>query len=146
LAGWRDPDTLSAMTLPITWCLLAAAGPRVQDETFFEKYPWAWDMLLFFLAVGIVAVIIWYVRFVPALRGFVIHVTEEDITFTGQFPAAMQATVSAFLRQDVALPGTYQVRGHWEGRLLIVVVKGEHARPMEQRIRNFLKLNLKPPM
>ena len=113
-------------------------------ESLYDKYPWAWDMLLFFLAVGLVAVMIWFAKSARPARGFVIHVDEDDITFTGQFPTKMQALVIQFLRNDVALPGGYEVRGHWEDRLLVVVVIGDQAQPMEQRIRNFLKLHLKP--
>ena len=114
-------------------------------ESFFDKFPWAWDFMLFLLTVALVGVMIWFVKSTRVPRGFVIHVDEEDITFTGQFPPHMQATVIEFLRHDVALPGTYEIRGYWEDRLLVVAVKGDDARPVEQRIRNFLKLNLKPP-
>jgi hypothetical protein len=70
-------------------------------------------------------------------------VDEEDVTFKGQFPGKMQGLVSEFLRNDVRVPGSYEIRGHWEGERLVVEVKG--AQGMEQRIRNFLKLNLKKP-
>jgi hypothetical protein len=124
---------------------VVAVDPWGGGESLFDKYPWAWDLLLAFLAAGLVGAMVWFARSTRALRGFVIHVDEDDITFTGKFPAHMQALVIEFLRNDVALPGTYEIRGRWEDRVLIVVVNGEHAQPMEQRIRNFLKLNLKPP-
>jgi hypothetical protein len=97
------------------------------------------------LAAGLVAMIVWFVRSAREIRGFVIHVDEEDITFTGKFPPQMQALVIQFLRNDVGVPGAYEVRGRWEDRVLVVEVTADQARPMEQRIRNFLKLNLKPP-
>jgi hypothetical protein len=121
------------------------ADPWGGADSLFDEYPWAWDMLLFFLAAGLVAVMIWFAKSARTARGFVIHVDEDDITFTGQFPVKMQALVIQFLRNDVAIPGRYDIRGHWDDRVLVVVVIGDQARPMEQRIRNFLKLNLKPP-
>jgi hypothetical protein len=114
-------------------------------ESVFDKFPWAWDLLVFFGAAALIAIMIWFVKAGRTARGFVIHVDEGDITFTGQFPANIQGLVIEFLRNDVALPGANEIRGHWEERVLVVVVMGEGARPMEQRIRNFLKLNLKPP-
>ncbi len=45
--------------------------------------------------------------------------------------------------------GPAQIRGRWDTTLtpplLAVVVKGDSAQALEQRIRNFLKLNVKPP-
>jgi hypothetical protein len=120
------------------------AAVPMPDESLFDKYPWAWDFMLFMLAAGLVGVMVWFVRSVRETRGFVIHVDEEDITFTGKFPPQMQALVIQFLREDVAVGGAYEVRGRWEDRVLVVEVAGDQARPMEQRIRNFLKLNLKP--
>jgi hypothetical protein len=134
-----------AMTSFFLLCLLAAAEPWTGDESLFDKFPWAWDFLMFLLAAGLIAVMIWFAKSARAARGFVIHIDEDDISFTGKFPPHMQATVIQFLRNDVALPGRYEIRGHWEDRLLVVIVKGKHAQPMEQRIRNFLKLNIKPP-
>jgi hypothetical protein len=117
------------------------------NEGLFERYPWLWNFILFLLGVGLLAVIIWFVRGAGGMgrggRGFVIYVDEEDVTFKGQFPGKMQGLVSEFLRNDVRVPGSYEIRGHWEGERLVVEVKG--AQGMEQRIRNFLKLNLKKP-
>jgi hypothetical protein len=137
-------DARMDMTLPAAIYLAVSADPWGGEDSLFDKYPWAWDMLLFFLAVGLVAVMIWFAKSARPARGFVIHVDEDDITFTGQFPTKMQALVIQFLRNDVALSGRYEIRGHWEDRLLVVVVIGDQAQPMEQRIRNFLKLHLKP--
>ena len=122
---------------------LAAADDFPQS--LFDQFPWLQNLLLFFATLALIALIVWFVKGKSPGRGFLIHVDEHDITFTGLFPPQMQAAVIEFLRYDVALPGEYQIRGHWEDRILIVVVQGDHARPMEQRIRNFLKLNLKPP-
>ena len=84
----------------------------------------------------------------PVDNGFVIRVQAGRVHFSGKFPPHMQAMVAEFLRNDVEADGPYQIRGHWEedgaNRRLIVVVSGADAQPMEQRIRNFLKLNLKP--
>lgn len=115
------------------------------DESFFDQFPWLQDLLVFFAILALLGLMAWFVKGKSAGNGFVIHVDENDITFTGSFPPKMQTAVIEFLRHDVALPGSFQVRGHWEGRMLVVVVKGEQARPMEQRIRNYLKLNIKLP-
>jgi len=123
--------------------LLAVDWAR--GETVFDKFPWAWDLGVFLAGFGLIAVMVWFVMARPAGRGFVIHVDEEDITFTGKFPAQLQGMVIEFLRRDVGLAGAYEIRGHWEEGMLVVVVTGEQARGMEQRIRNFLKLNLKGP-
>lgn len=95
--------------------------------------------------LGLVAVMVWFVRGTKVGSGFVIQVDEADVRFRGQFPAGSQVTVIDFLRNDVALPGSYEIRGQWDGQLLVIVVKGEHARAVEQRIRNFLKMTIKPP-
>jgi hypothetical protein len=134
-----------AMISILPLCFLAVAEPWAGDESLFDKFPWARDFLLFLLAAALVAVMIWFAKSARTMRGFVIHVDEDDITFTGKFPPNMQATVIQFLRNDVALPGRYEICGHWEDRLLVVVLKGANVRMMEQRVRNFLKLNLKPP-
>jgi len=115
----------------------------VGEYTWWDQIPYLGDFILLMLGFALIAVMIWFVKGTRGVQGFVIHVDEADITFSGQFPPAMQAVVIEFLRQDVALEGAYEGRGRWEGEMLIVAVKGEHARTMEQRIRNFLKLNLK---
>ena len=119
-------------------------------ETFLERFPWFMDFLALVLGAGLIAIMVFWARGAKAiLDGFLIRVDEEDISFSGDFPAGMQRMVEDFLRNDVAVKGAYQVRGVWEGdgvnRRLVVVVRGENARPMEQRIRNFLKMNIKPP-
>ncbi len=131
--------------LTMTLWLADSWPPDPSAESLFTRYPWAWNLVLFLLTLGLVAIMVWFARAGRTGNGFVIRVDEDDITFTGNFPPKMQATVSEFLRHDVALPGAYEIRAHWHDRMLVVVVKGEHALPMEQRIRNFLKLNLKPP-
>jgi hypothetical protein len=97
-------------------------------------------------AAILIALMIRYARGGTApMNGFVIRVNGNDITFTGQFPPNAETLVTEFLQNDIAIPAPYEIRGTWEDRLLIVVVKGDAARPMEQRIRNFMKLNLKKP-
>lgn len=126
----------------MAWAFVLLDG--VMGEVgLFEKYPWLQDLILFLLGAGLLAVIVWFVKGARRMEGFVIYVDEEDVTFKGQFPAKMQGMVSEFLRNDVKVPGSYEIRGHWEGERLVVEVKG--AAGMEQRIRNFLKLNLKKP-
>ncbi len=115
------------------------------SEFFSDVAVWLPNVALFLAICTLVALIAWFMKGGTVGNGFVIHVDENDIAFSGRFPPQMQAMVIEFLRQDVGIPGSYQIRGHWENRMLVVVVKGEHARPMEQRIRNFLKLNIKPP-
>ena len=116
-----------------------------ESDLFALIAAWLPNIGIFLAICTLIAIMVWFMKTGAVGNGFVIHVDESDISFTGQFPPNMQTTVIHFLRQDVAIPGTYQIRGTWNDRTLVVVVKGDHARPMEQRIRNFLKLNLKPP-
>ncbi len=114
------------------------------------RFAWLTDVLWLFLGLGLVAIMVWWARGARgSVNGFVIQVDGEDVRFSGKFPPGMQGTVADFLRDDVGIQGAYQIRGVWEGdgptRRLVVVVRGAQARPMEQRIRNFLKLNIKPP-
>ena len=114
--------------------------------SWFVEFPGLKELLLIFGALAIFGIMIRYARGAPTnITGFVITVDPDDITFQGQFPPQAQAMVIDFLRNDVAIDASYEIRGHWEERILVVVVKGEAARPMEQRIRNFLKLNVKKP-
>ena len=119
-------------------------------ETFTQRFPWFMDFVALMLGLGLIAIMVFWARGGKGIGdGFLIRVEGEEIRFSGQFPAGMRGMVEAFLRDDVAAEGAYQVRGVWEGdgvnRRLVVVVRGENARPMEQRIRNFLKMNIKPP-
>lgn len=119
-------------------------------ETFTERFPWVMDFVALVLGLGLIALMVFWARGGGGImEGFVIEVEGQKVSFRGKFPPEMRGTVEGFLRNDVEVEGKYQVRGVWEGegphRRLVVVVRGENARPMEQRIRNFLKLNLKPP-
>lgn len=123
---------------------------QLEPQTLTQRYPWISDIVAMLLTVSLVLIMVyWFRRPAGAGRGFAIHVDPEDITFSGKFPAQMQAAVIEFLQNDVRVNAPYEIRGTWEesgpNKILVVVVKGEAARPMEQRIRNFLKLNLKPP-
>jgi hypothetical protein len=126
--------------LTIPWLL--AQVPR---DSWVDKIPGLQELLLLLAAIGLAAVMVWFIRGSHTANGFVIHVDEHDVTFRGQFPPQAQATIIEFLRDDVALPGTYEIRGRWDGQLLAIIVKGDQAHPYEQRIRNFLKITLKPP-
>lgn len=98
-----------------------------------------------FLLLGTIALIlfmVWLVKRPGSITGFVIHVSDESIDFQGKFPQGMQMTVINFLRNDLDVQGTYEIRGRWDDDLLVIVVKGA-AESQEQRIRNFLKLTLK---
>lgn len=137
------------------WCVLiwlgilvrVAAAQEKRELTFGEKYPEVVDMGLAIVGVGLIAGLIWWTRGGAARRnGFAIHVDEEGIAFTGNFPPGAQDMVENFLRDDCAIAGKYEVRGQWEEWLLIVTVHGApEAVAMEQRIRNFLKLNVRKP-
>ena len=123
----------------------APDGPVRRSESLFDQYPALKDFLLLFVGVGLVLLLYYFFRNAPAASGFVITADEHDITFSGNFPAKFEQTVIDFLRDDCRIPGEYQIRGHWEDRLLVIVVRGLTAAPHEQRIRNFLKLTLKKP-
>jgi hypothetical protein len=119
--------------------------------SILDAYPWK-DIFLTLLTVAIIVFFVYLMRPMNTAgkSSFTIFVDEDDITFQGNFPDHMQQTVVDFLRNDCDIPGAYQVKGHWDledsgARRLIVTTKGDSARPFEQRIRNFLKLNLKPP-
>jgi hypothetical protein len=116
-----------------------------QQDFWLDKFPGLRELLLLLAAIGLLALMVWFIRGSQTANGFVIHVDEADIHFRGQFPPQAQTAVIDFLRHDIALPGTYEIRGRWDGQLLAIIVKGDQARPHEQRIRNFLKINLKPP-
>jgi len=128
--------------------LAAMIAEGVRGESLTDMFPWLQDFVLLFLGLGLIGVMVYLARFRGSVTGFVIRVDEEGVTFSGQFPPGMQGTVTDFLREDCRIEGAYQIRGHWEDRVLIVVVvgvRGGEAKGMEQQIRNFLKLNLKPP-
>jgi hypothetical protein len=116
----------------------------------FDKFPWLPDFLALLAGLGLIGFMVYWARGTgKGSRGFVIFVDGEEIAFSGSFPEGMQGVVTDFLRNDVGAAGAYQIRGHWDTGMvppmLVVVVKGEEARGYEQRIRNYLKINLKPP-
>jgi hypothetical protein len=76
---------------------------------------------------------------------FTIVVAEEGVRFSGGVPAGAQGAIEDFLTHDVEVAEAYSVRGKWDGRVLVVSVSGA-GKAYEQRIRNFLKLQLKPPV
>jgi hypothetical protein len=125
--------------------MLLAQADDFQSSSLLDRYPWLPDFIYLFLGFGILLLLYYMFRTTHSVDGFTIHIDEQDITFQGNFPPHMQAAVIDFLRNDCQIPGAYQIRGRWDQHLLVVVVKGETALPLEQRIRNFLKLNLKPP-
>jgi hypothetical protein len=102
------------------------------------------NLFILLAAFALIGFMIWLTRRSGTVTGFTIRVSDESVDFSGRFPQAMQSTVINFLRNDLAIPGTYEIRGRWDDQLLIIIVKG-NAAPMEQRIRNFLKLTLKKP-
>jgi hypothetical protein len=123
---------------------LAAHSGVLGKDSILDLYPWIPDFLALCAGLGLVGLLYFLFRPARGPRGFTIDVDDQDVIIRGDFPPAMEQTVVEFLREDCGIDGSYQVRGHWEGSILVVVVRGENARPMEQRIRNFLKLNLKP--
>ena len=126
--------------------LAGCAQLLAAQPTFLDTYPGVWQLLIIAGAGILIAIMIRYWRGGTAvIDGFVIRVNGDDVSFRGQFPPQMEAMVADFLREDVAIGAPYEIRGRWEERILVVVVQGEAARPMEQRIRNFLKLNIKKP-
>ena len=114
-------------------------GGSILEELYGLK-----DLFILLLAFGLVGLMIWLMKSHNTVKGFVIRVTDQGVNFTGQFPQGMQMEVIEFLRNDVAVEVEYEIRGRWDEQLLVVVVKGA-AEPMEQRIRNYLKLTLKRP-
>jgi hypothetical protein len=95
-------------------------------------------------AFALIGLMVWMMKRPGAITGFVIHVSDESIDFSGKFPQGMQTTVINFLRNDIDIPGTSVIRGRWDDQILVIVVQGAAA-SQEQRIRNFLKLTLKKP-
>ncbi len=98
-----------------------------RPDSILDEFPWLSDFVALFLGLGIVAFLIYLFRPHGVGTGFRVLVDDEDITFTGDFPMHMQQTVIDFLRNDCQIPGSYRIRGHWEERMLIVVVQGEQA-------------------
>lgn len=121
-----------------------AAGERVDGWT--DKYPWLGDFVWTVLGVGLLCLLVYFFR--PGVAGteaadFSIEVEGQEVTFKGRFPAGLEAMVEEFLVNDCRIEGAYEVMGKWEEGRLAVSVRGANAKPLEQRIRNFLKLNVK---
>src|SRR5205814_6146077 len=88
---------------------------QMEQDSWWDKFPGLWNLMILLVTLGLVALIAWFVKGTPAGRGFVIRVDESDVHFSGMFPAGAQGLVIQFLRNDLALPGSYEVRGRWEG-------------------------------
>ncbi len=113
-------------------------------DTLLEQFPWLPDLGWALGALALVCLAVYLLR--PGGGGDIsIHVDGADVIFSGRIPAAVRSAIEDFLTQDVAIPAAYTIRGKWDGRVLAITVSPA-AKPMEQRIRNFLKLTLKPPL
>ncbi|HVX86790.1 MAG TPA: hypothetical protein VH253_18555 [Phycisphaerae bacterium] len=113
-------------------------------DTLLEQFPWLPDLGWALGALALVCLAVYVLR--PGIGGdFAIHVDGADVLFSGKIPAAARSAIEDFLTQDVAIPAAYTIRGKWDGRVLAITVSPP-AKPVEQRIRNFLKLTLKPPL
>jgi hypothetical protein len=125
--------------------MLHAMVMMLADESFLDRFPWASDLGWALLAVGMVSLLVYLLRPAgPGVADFSIEVDAEEVRFKGRFPAASEAIVENFLRDDCRIEGSYEIIGKWEeGGRLAVTVRGEQAQWAEQRIRNFLKLNIK---
>jgi hypothetical protein len=122
------------------------AGPMARPTSWTDDYPWLKDFVVTILAVGLLCLLIYLFR--PGGAGgwsadFTIEVDGADVTFKGRFPAGQEGLVEDFLVNDCKIEGAYRVTGKWDESRLVVNVSGENATPLEQRIRNFLKLNVK---
>ena len=100
------------------------------------------NLFILLAAFGLIGLMVWIVKRPGTITGFVIRVSDESVDFAGRFPQGLQTTVINFLRNDIDVAGSYEIRGRWDEDILIIVVKGAAA-PQEQRIRNFLKMTLK---
>ena len=113
-------------------------------ESFWGRFPWLGDFVWAILAIGLICWMVYLLR--PGGAGvadFSIEVEGEEVRFKGRFPAGMEGMVEDFLVNDCRVEGAYEVIGKWDEGRLMVSVRGENAKLQEQRIRNFLKLNVK---
>ena len=85
--------------------MMAAALSQVREDSWWDLFPGLWDLSIMLGALGLVAVMVWFVKGAKAGSGFVIHVDEADVRFKGLFPPQSQGMVIDFLRNDVALAG-----------------------------------------
>ena len=142
------------MTATILMLAPHAAGAMVlaQEETAgrtpFQRFPWLHELLITLIALGMLALLIYFLRPAKGRAGtsdFRIAVDGPEVQFKGRFPPNLQMLVEQFLLEDCRIPGRYEVHGTWEQGRLAVAVIGDQARMQEQRIRNFLKLHVKSP-
>jgi hypothetical protein len=126
------------MNVANAWMAVAKA------ESIWGMFPWLGDFLWTILAVGMICLMVYLMRRDGApVADFSIEVEDEEVRFKGRFPAGMEGMVEDFLVNDCRIAGPYEVIGKWEEGRLTVSVRGEIAKLQEQRIRNFLKLNVK---
>jgi hypothetical protein len=126
----------------------ARAGMLVmaQESGPTEVPHWIRELIAAILVLVMVAVMVYLMR--PAKSGsggsdFRILVDGPDVQFRSNFPSHLEGMIEDFLLEDCRIEGPYEVRGKWEEGRLVVHVHGTSAAPLEQRIRNFLKLNVK---
>jgi len=134
------------MPLDVPRLLAQVEGTAPREPSIFEQLPGIESLLILAAAAVLIGLMYRFAKGSPAIsNGFVVKVNGEDVSFSGQFPAQLQISVRNFLVNDVAAPTPYEVHGRWDDRILVVVVKGHDAKVIEQRIRNFMKLNIKRP-
>jgi hypothetical protein len=124
----------------------ALAQAATRPTTFSEQFPWLKDFIAAVLGIAMICVMLYFFR--PAGQGiadFSIEVDGEDVRFKGRVPEAARAAIEDFLLNDCRIEGSYEVIGKWHESHLAIHVRGDNAKPLEQRIRNFLKLNVKRP-
>jgi hypothetical protein len=125
-------------------CAATLAQSAAVPESLTDQYPWLRDFVAAVLGVGMICFLVYLFR--PAVAGgadFSIVVEGDDVQFKGRFPAEARGLVEDFLLNDCRIAGPYEITGKWDEGRLAVAVRGENARPLEQRIRNFIKLNVK---
>lgn len=110
---------------------------------WIQLFPWA-DIGWALGALTLIALMVYLLR-PGGSADFTITVDGEAILFSGRIQNAARASIEEFLLNDIALLDAYTIRGKWDGRVLVVSVTAA-GKPQEQRIRNFLKLHLKPPL
>jgi hypothetical protein len=127
-------------------CAATLAQSATNPGSLTDQYPWLKDFIAAILALGMICLLIYFFRAAgPAGVDFSIEVDGEDVSFKGRFPTEARGLVEEFLVNDCRVPGAYEVTGKWDEGRLAVSVRGDNAKPVEQRIRNFLKLHVKRP-
>jgi hypothetical protein len=127
--------------------VIAVGGLAALESRWSDKYPWLGDFIWGMLGLGLLILLIYLFKpggATGASVDFTISVHGEEVDFKGRFPPTAEGMVADFLVNDCKIEGPYSVTGRWEEGRLVVAVRGENAKPLEQRIRNFLKLNIKP--